>query len=282
MNKFPSTGKICLLWILILSLGFMACRKSTHNEPKQKQEQGQAKPKEEEKKEEKEKESKEVDTPKPAAEMLEEPSNTEPELDVAWEKISESDYTLSSDGMTLTKWLNKNVEYIDMEADARLKQVKHIGESAFRDCGNLKNIKLPNSLLRIETSAFQNCNNLSAINFPPQLESLGEAAFYLTGLKSVRVTQPIKEVGTRCFELCVGLKEVSFSKSVHKLGTHTLSQCYELEEVVLWAHTLIPFPEKFLQTSSKLKTIYVQKPLLEQYQQAEGWKTYVSKIKALE
>lgn len=55
--------------------------------------------------------------------------------------------------------------------------VTKIGESAFRSCYFLENVKLPNSLLSIGDSAFYSCNNLKSVVIPDSVTTIGNFAF---------------------------------------------------------------------------------------------------------
>ena len=55
--------------------------------------------------------------------------------------------------------------------------VKIIGNSAFRNCDNLKNIILPDTVTIIEKSAFENCFHLKNITIPSSVTTIEERAF---------------------------------------------------------------------------------------------------------
>ncbi|MDE5562017.1 MAG: leucine-rich repeat domain-containing protein [Clostridiales bacterium] len=55
--------------------------------------------------------------------------------------------------------------------------VTSIGDYAFRDCGSLTSIEIPNSVMSIGYSAFYNCRGLTSIEIPNSVTSIGGYAF---------------------------------------------------------------------------------------------------------
>ncbi|MBQ8319631.1 MAG: leucine-rich repeat domain-containing protein [Clostridia bacterium] len=53
-----------------------------------------------------------------------------------------------------------------------------IGEGAFRDCDNLTELVIPDSVMIICESAFSGCTGLTALVIPDSVTSIGEGAFY--------------------------------------------------------------------------------------------------------
>lgn len=72
------------------------------------------------------------------------------------------------------------------------KPVTVIGEFAFSSISNLKEIKLPTSIISIENGAFMNCTNLEKINIPDSVEKIETDAFYLCDKLQYTVINDIK------------------------------------------------------------------------------------------
>ena len=60
--------------------------------------------------------------------------------------IPSSYYQLSHDGLTLVKWKDQSLSYIDMQADSKLREINTIADEAFKGCKNLKGITLSDNL----------------------------------------------------------------------------------------------------------------------------------------
>ena len=71
------------------------------------------------------------------------------------------------------------------------KPVTTISAEAFKNCANLKKVKLPQNLKKINNSAFRNCTSLSEITIPYQVTAVGGYAFAgCTQLKGIIVDNP--------------------------------------------------------------------------------------------
>ena len=106
--------------------------------------------------------------------------------DVVVDEISPNSYELSADGLTLLKWKNFKIKNLDMNLDARLREVKIIGEGAFRGRSNLTYIDIPSSVTSITISssvtsigrfAFSDCRSLTSITIPSSVRSIEKSAF---------------------------------------------------------------------------------------------------------
>jgi hypothetical protein len=64
--------------------------------------------------------------------------------------------------------------------------VRSIGSNAFKECGDLTSIAIPNSVESIGWDAFAYCSRLSSVTIPNSVYHIGESAFaYCVGLKTV-------------------------------------------------------------------------------------------------
>ena len=118
--------------------------------------------------------------------------------------------------------------------------VTHIGDRAFRSCGNLAtvtfatgsqlstigtyafaftgltSITIPASVTSIAKCAFQKCASLATITFATgsQLASIGEYAFFScdnTNLTSLTIPASVKSIGDYAFKYCTYLESVTFA-----------------------------------------------------------------------
>lgn len=105
-----------------------------------------------------------------------------------------------------------------------------IGERAFEKCPNLNSAKL--NVKRIEKGAFSFCKNLEKIEINGA-EIIGELSFCgCEKLSSVKISDSVRELGTRCFEECVSLKKFDF-RNVKTVGERAFSRCEGLEKIEL-------------------------------------------------
>ena len=96
------------------------------------------------------------------------------------------------------------IEEIDVPAS-----VTAFGPRAFRGCGDLKTIVIPETIKLIDSETFKECTGLESINIPEGVERLGMSAFYgCTSLKTVVIPSTVTELGAGVFEQCSALQKV--------------------------------------------------------------------------
>ena len=110
--------------------------------------------------------------------------------------------------------------------------IKEIGNFAFRDCINLRNIYIPNGVFSIGDHAFEFCENLESIKIPNGVNYIGKDAFLsCTRLKNIEMPDRMGGIGTRAFGLCVKLKNIKIPKGIWKIEEHTFEKCHNLENI---------------------------------------------------
>lgn len=78
--------------------------------------------------------------------------------------------------------------------------VTEIGKDAFRDCENLKEIHLPDSVQTIDRYAFCSCSNLEKIYLYASIKKIGENTFWgCTSLKEIHLPASVKKIDTEAF-----------------------------------------------------------------------------------
>lgn len=65
-------------------------------------------------------------------------------------------------------------------------------------------------LIDIGGSAFKNCNNLKNIRLPEGLECIGNSCFYKCNLNEIVIPSSVLVIGDDAFAFCVDLKKVTF------------------------------------------------------------------------
>ena len=83
------------------------------------------------------------------------------------------------------------------------KGTKSIGPFAFRDCGDLKEVEIPDSVEIVDPSAFSDCYSLEKVTIPDS----------------------VTEIGYYAFENCISLKEITIPKSVIQIGDDAFYGC---------------------------------------------------------
>lgn len=160
-------------------------------------------------------------------------------------------------------------------------EVSAIGEAAFKDCFDLesvtlhsgikiisdaafqntriKNIDLPDGLLKIERYAFRNCEFLASIVLPKTLENIASYAFegctslqtvdtgdglqYLdvgdfagcTALHTVRLGLNMRNLSGSTFYGCTELKNINLNDQIEKMHDSDFKNCIKLKKIVIGA-----------------------------------------------
>ena len=126
---------------------------------------------------------------------------------------------------------------------SNLKEVKFsdkleiIGEGAFYNCGKIQEIELPKSLKEMKNGyangAFSNCSSLKKINIPKSLKE-GNLAFQgCSLLNEIEWEDGITKIPDGLFKNCAGLENVKIPDTVTEIGRYAFENCDNLEDVVL-------------------------------------------------
>lgn len=125
----------------------------------------------------------------------------------------------------------KDIKYsgiinIPSEVDYKGKKldVIGIGNSAFYDCENLKEVLLPESITSIGSNAFESCYNLEQVNLPASISYLGECAFEnCRKLSSVIIPTSLTKLTSGLFRYCYDLKKIVIPANIQSIGSDTFS-----------------------------------------------------------
>ena len=86
--------------------------------------------------------------------------------------------------------------------------VVKIGECAFESCFALERVELPQSLMIIESGAFSVCTSLSEVRMSEGIYAIGDSAFSdCWNLKALSLPETLRFIGTEAFAVS-GLEEV--------------------------------------------------------------------------
>lgn len=138
-------------------------------------------------------------------------------------------------------------------------KVADLGEYAFADCIALKSVQLPTVLTTIKKNTFDGCKALSSINnstyIPSNITIIMASAFSgCTSLPSITFYSSIESIGASAFYNCTGLSFIECKRSKHPTGGNKM----------------------FDGTSCP---IYVPYGSLSDYQTADYWRDYKTRIK---
>lgn len=107
--------------------------------------------------------------------------------------------------------------------------IKRIGCSAFENCKELTNIRIPDSVESIEPDTFKGCKNLSNIILGNAIKSIcGHAFAGCISLVSINLPDSLTDIYANAFDGCIGLSNIYISGNVKSIGYDAFNGCDNL------------------------------------------------------
>ena len=121
-------------------------------------------------------------------------------------------YTLSPDGKEyyVSGYTGEVVDELVIPAEYQGKPVTKIGDNAFSSNLNIKNVKLPDTIVEI-----------------------GYECFTSSSIENIIIPDSVTYIAPYAFEFCYKLKKVVLSKNVNVIESQTFDSCTELTEVII-------------------------------------------------
>ena len=112
--------------------------------------------------------------------------------------------------------------------------VTKIGECAFSNCKELKEVELPESLTEIGNWAFSKCKNLTEITLPKSVAYIGPGAFSkCKKLTKIKLPEGIVRIEDWTFYNCYRLQEIELPKNLERIGMQAFTGCLRLKNITL-------------------------------------------------
>lgn len=126
-------------------------------------------------------------------------------------------YFISFDGVVFSKDMKRLIYFPRNKSIASYTVpvgVEDIGEEAFKECNNIREIILPHTVKTISCSAFEACKKLECINIPDDIESIGECAFaFCENLQEIEIPKNTM-IFDYAFMGCMGLNKINKGHNV--------------------------------------------------------------------
>ena len=111
---------------------------------------------------------------------------------------------------------------------------KALGESALRDCHNLKTLVIPQGVTSISEEVFRNCYRLTSITIPDSVTSIENFAFQnCSDLPSITIPDSVTSIGSSAFHGCTGLSTITIPERVAFIYSLAFESCYSLGNVTV-------------------------------------------------
>lgn len=101
--------------------------------------------------------------------------------------------------------------------------IKRIGDEAFSNCHNLKEINLGNGVRQLGNYVFSWDENLSKIELPPSLQEIGGYDFYKSGIRSVILNEGLRNITQNAFA-GTHIEKLYIPRSIKHIGKGAISE----------------------------------------------------------
>ena len=118
--------------------------------------------------------------------------------------------------------------------------VTSIGNYAFANAKNLKNVDIAKGTAVIGAHAFENCTAMRSFYAPSSISDIGDAAFKnCRRLSAVILPSRLKTIGAEAFMGCSSLIGMVVGEYVTSIGGRAYKDCTNLEEIYIWYDTVL-------------------------------------------
>lgn len=122
---------------------------------------------------------------------------------------------------------NYNVNYTDVTSiivpssvnyEGKDYAVTTIGNLAFSMCTTLKQVILPEGLIKIGQNAFAVCTQLESINIPNTVTDIEAGAFIQTAIREIVIPNSVVNLGFSAFSNCWELTQITLSEGLRNIA----------------------------------------------------------------
>lgn len=120
--------------------------------------------------------------------------------------------------------------------------VRQIADNAFKNCNELEEVSLPDTMETIGANAFQNDKKLTGLKLPKNIKTMGYGAFgECTGLTEIEIPKTLEKVwcayydskSDGAFRGCSNLKDVRFEEGTKTVTEYVFKNCTGLEKITI-------------------------------------------------
>lgn len=148
--------------------------------------------------------------------------------DAAWipgELPDMPEYTVRPDGTAVYLHCDPETAACVILPEFEGHPVTAVADAAFRDCGLLESVSIPDSVTEIGDVAFWCCGRLASVTLPDGLTAIGEGAFFgCTALREINLPEGLEKIGEAAFVCCTSLEEITIPASLRTVDTFVFSR----------------------------------------------------------
>lgn len=131
--------------------------------------------------------------------------------------------------------------------------VTYLDSSAFERCG-VTYVNMSNSIKRIPYNTFKDCRNLKQIKLSKKLERIDGMSFQNSGLLLITLPASVRVIGFDAFMNCKNLKLVELSKNLQTIADYAFAGCKNLERVNI-PECVVNFGENVFEDCDSLQAV---------------------------
>ncbi len=147
--------------------------------------------------------------------------------------LADLTYTTTDGEVTITDCDTAATGELIIPASIEGNPVTSIGQGAFRDCGSLTSITIPDGVTSIGESTFEGCSSLTSITIPDGVTSIGIYAFFsCTSLTSLTIGNGVTSIGGFAFFNCTSLTSPTIGNGVTSIGSNAFRGCTSLTSII--------------------------------------------------
>lgn len=159
-------------------------------------------------------------------------------------------YELSEDNYAFLPENTKLVIPSEVTYNEKTYDVRYINSGAFRNCGKIRKVVIPGSVLIVGSSAFNGCKNL----------------------RDATLNEGVKSLEMSVFEGCSNLWEVSLPSSMKQIDNYTFKGCTNLKVLYVYNPIPIAISDKVFEDVDKSRVnLYIPYGSKDDYLAAEVW-----------
>lgn len=146
---------------------------------------------------------------------------------------------------------NQDIVSVEISSD-----IVNLGVGCFRDCKNLKSVKMSDKMTVMPDNIFERCTSLNEVTLPASLVEIRSDAFCGSAIRNIVLPKSVKSIwqfafkdcsylesidlgnikyiGQGVFQNCTSLNKIVFPDSLEEIeGNYMFSGCTNLTEIVL-------------------------------------------------
>ena len=145
---------------------------------------------------------------------------------------SDFQYRIENEQAILEKYIGNEAEVIIPDRLGGYPVVR-IGKFAFKNCGALTTVTIPNRVETIEHHAFTGCGSLRSVAIPDGLTPISNGLFSgCSSLMSITIPNSVTSRNAYAFFNCGSLTDITISNSVTNIGLYAFNYCENLTVTV--------------------------------------------------